>query len=43
MEHTKEDYFDIETIFKSNEENFRFAFGVTAFDFGKEVDKEEVA
>ena len=43
MEHTKEDYFDIDTIFFSNEENFRFAFGMTSFDNGVDVDTEEQA
>lgn len=43
MESTEEDYFDIDTIFKSDDEVFKFAFGITAFDNGKEVDLEEQA
>ena len=43
METTEKDYFDIDTIFDSKVENFRFAFGITAFDNGMEVDPEEQA
>ena len=43
MESTEEDYFDIDTIFRSDDEVFKFAFGITAFDNGKEVDLEEQA
>ena len=37
------DYFDIDNIFRSDEENFRFAFGLTDFDNGVEVDLEDQA
>ena len=41
MEIVEEDYFSTDTIFTSDEENFRFAFGITAFDGGKEAEEDE--
>ena len=37
------DFFDIDNIFRSDEESFRFAFGLTDFDNGREVDMDEQA
>ena len=35
-----QDYYDIDTIFKSDEENFNFAFAVTDFDGGKPLEED---
>ena len=40
MEIVEEGYFSADTIFTSEEEHFRFAFGITAFDGGKEEEED---
>ena len=41
IESVEEDYYGIDTIWKSDEANFSFAFGITAFDGGKEIEEDE--
>ena len=36
----QQDYFDIDTVFSSSEENFSFAFGITDFDGGIPLEED---
>ena len=38
---TQRDFFDIDTVFSSEEENFRFAFGITEFDGGIPLEEDQ--
>ena len=41
IESVEEDYFGVDHIWSSDDANFRFAFGITAFDGGKQAEEDE--
>ena len=40
-DHKESDHYDIDTVFKSEEEKYKFAFAITDFDDGKPLEEDQ--